>query len=68
MLPGPMLLTSEAVADALADVDSAAAPWGERYATFRERFCHCDDGHATQRVVDAVFAEAAATALIAAPG
>ncbi len=27
----------------------------EPYASFRRRFCSLDDGHAAQRVVDAVF-------------
>ncbi len=68
IVPGPLLTTSAQVADALADVEAAVAPWGERYAEFRERFCHRDDGHATERVVDLVFAEAGTAELIAAPG
>ena len=63
-----MPVTSAAVAEALADVEAAVAPHAARYAAFRERFCDHDDGRATERVVDAVFAEAAsASAVIAAP-
>jgi CDP-glycerol glycerophosphotransferase len=68
IVPGPMLTTSAQVAEALADVEAATAPWRERYTAFRERFCHHDDGRATERVVDLVFAEAGTAELIAAPG
>ncbi len=68
IVPGPMLMTTAQVADALEDLDATVAPWAERYAGFRQRFCQHDDGGATARVVDAVFAEAGAAALSAAPG
>jgi CDP-glycerol glycerophosphotransferase len=53
--PGPLLTTSAAVIAALADLDAVAAASAERYAAFRERFCHLDDGRASDRVLDAVF-------------
>jgi CDP-glycerol glycerophosphotransferase len=58
--PGPLLETSTALIDALADLDPATAPYAERYARFRETFCHLEDGHATERVLDLLFPSAAA--------
>ncbi|MGK4581220.1 CDP-glycerol glycerophosphotransferase family protein [Kitasatospora sp. HPMI-4] len=52
--PGPLLTTSDRLIDALAKVDTATAEHADRYAAFRERFCHLDDGGAAKRVVDAL--------------
>ena len=51
---GPLLRTTEEVLDALADVDGVRARYRDRYAAFQERFCHLEDGHAADRVLDAV--------------
>ncbi|MGY1823942.1 CDP-glycerol glycerophosphotransferase family protein [Geodermatophilus sp. SYSU D00079] len=53
--PGPLLSTSEELVDAIADLDAVAAAHAERYARFRETFCHLEDGHATERVLDLLF-------------
>jgi CDP-glycerol glycerophosphotransferase len=50
--PGPLLTTTGEVLDALADLPAVAASHAERYAAFRETFCHLEDGRATDRVVD----------------
>ena len=34
--------------------------YAERYADFRETFCHLEDGHATERVLDLLFPPATA--------
>ena len=49
--PGPLLETNEALLDALADLDAVTARHADRYAAFRERYCHLEDGHATERVL-----------------
>jgi CDP-glycerol glycerophosphotransferase len=49
--PGPLLRTSEEVVAALAGLDGHVAAYAERYAAFRERFCHLEDGRATERVL-----------------
>ena len=54
--PGPLLGTTDEVLDALADLDAIGERYAERYRLFRERFCHLEDGHASERVLDAVFA------------
>ena len=53
--PGPLLATTEEIADALNDLDAVVAAHAERYAAFRERFTPLDDGGAAERVVEAVF-------------
>ncbi|WP_236718555.1 bifunctional glycosyltransferase family 2 protein/CDP-glycerol:glycerophosphate glycerophosphotransferase [Actinoplanes sp. TFC3] len=50
--PGPLLMTSQDVVQALAEVAADPEAYrGEREA-FQARFCDLDDGRATQRVVD----------------
>jgi CDP-glycerol glycerophosphotransferase len=56
-LPGPAYSTLPQVASAIGahasgDVDLTACP---AYRTWRDRFSSLDDGHATERVIDAVF-------------
>ena len=50
--PGPLLATAEELTEALRDLPAVAAAHADRYARFRERFCHLEDGHATDRVVE----------------
>jgi CDP-glycerol glycerophosphotransferase len=54
---GPLLTTSEEVVEALRDVDVVRAQYKERYAAFQERFCHLEDGRASDRVLDLVLGE-----------
>lgn len=53
--PGPLVRTPEEVAAVLNRPEALAAEHEATYRAFRERFCHWDDGKASQRVVDAVF-------------
>jgi CDP-glycerol glycerophosphotransferase len=53
--PGPLVRTPAELAAALADLDTVADRYAERYEAFVARYCHLDDGHASERVVDAVF-------------
>lgn len=50
--PGPLVATMPELLDALGDLPALEARHAERYADFRERFCHLEDGHATERVAD----------------
>jgi CDP-glycerol glycerophosphotransferase len=54
--PGPLLRSSEELAEALRDVDGAVAGYADRYRAFAARFCEHDDGRAAARVVDRLFA------------
>ncbi len=60
--PGPMLQTSAEVLDALEDLPGVVDAYAERYRAFRARYCHLEDGHATDRVVERTLARAQATA------
>ncbi|RNL86129.1 CDP-glycerol glycerophosphotransferase family protein [Halostreptopolyspora alba] len=53
--PGPLLLESDDVIGALADIDGVAESYREKYRAFTDQFCPLDDGNAAARVVDRVF-------------
>lgn len=52
--PGPVADTQADLHAAFARLDSFASDYGVKYAAFKERFAPWDDGHATERVVDAL--------------
>jgi CDP-glycerol glycerophosphotransferase len=54
-MPGPVVLETGALAEALSDLPCLRGRWAERYAAFQQRFCHLEDGHASERVLDAVW-------------
>lgn len=56
--PGPVVRTSDEVIDAVARLTEVEAEYADRLAAFRERFGSLEDGHASDRVIDAVFTEA----------
>ena len=53
--PGPVVLQQEALAEALLDLPALAAAEAARYGRFVERWCALEDGHASERVLDAVW-------------
>src|SRR3954470_1604661 len=55
IVPGPLLRTTDDVADALRDIDGVQRAHAQRYDEFTRRFCELDDGHASARVVDRLF-------------
>jgi CDP-glycerol glycerophosphotransferase len=59
-VPGPVLRKTGELGEALRDVDAVAAEYAQRYEAFAASFCEYDDGRATERVVDRVFAEVVA--------
>ncbi len=54
-VPGPLLSTSAEVVAALADVDTAVAPYADAYKRFADTYCSLDDGRAGARVCDRLF-------------
>lgn len=56
--PGPLLETSQEVIDALGGLAAVVERHAARYARFRDRFCHLEDGRATDRVLNRIFAGA----------
>jgi CDP-glycerol glycerophosphotransferase len=55
--PGPLLSTTQDVLDALRGLGAVVDRHAEQYARFQERFCHLEDGHASDRVLERLFAE-----------
>jgi CDP-glycerol glycerophosphotransferase (TagB/SpsB family) len=58
--PGPLIGTSSELISTIADIDAVTAAHAERYARFRETFCHLEDGSATERVLDLILPSATA--------
>ena len=54
--PGPLLATSDQVVAALGDIDAVAAKYAAAHAAFTARFCPLDDGKASARACDRIFA------------
>ncbi|SOE01643.1 CDP-glycerol glycerophosphotransferase family protein [Blastococcus haudaquaticus] len=50
--PGPVVETMPELLDALHRVGATEERYADRYAAFRERYCHLEDGSATDRVID----------------
>ncbi|HEX3023457.1 MAG TPA: CDP-glycerol:glycerophosphate glycerophosphotransferase [Lachnospiraceae bacterium] len=54
-VPGPLLFTSDEVIDAIKNINTITEEYKERYEVFYEKFCGLEDGHASQKVAEAVF-------------
>ncbi|WP_405928651.1 CDP-glycerol glycerophosphotransferase family protein [Streptomyces griseus] len=56
--PGPLLVTTDEVAQALRDTGSLAARHADAYESFRRDYCDLDNGGAAARVADRLLADA----------
>ena len=54
--PGPLLSSIDDLTQAIADLERVSSACEAKYASFVERFCDLDDGHASERAVDALLA------------
>jgi CDP-glycerol glycerophosphotransferase len=54
--PGPLLRTTEDLAEALRDVEAVASKFRKRYDAFAKEHCSLNDGCAAERVVGRIFA------------
>ncbi|HEX3076395.1 MAG TPA: CDP-glycerol glycerophosphotransferase family protein, partial [Lachnospiraceae bacterium] len=54
-VPGPLLFTSDEVIEAIKNINTITEEYKERYEVFYEKFCGLEDGHASQKVAEAVF-------------
>ncbi len=52
--PGPIVLDAARLAETLLDLPRVAEEFGPRYQSFRDRYCHLEDGNATGRVLAAL--------------
>ncbi|MFJ9109078.1 CDP-glycerol glycerophosphotransferase family protein [Streptomyces sp. NPDC102283] len=55
--PGPLLVTTDEVAQALRDTGSLTARHADAYESFRRDYCDLDDGGAAARVADRLLAD-----------
>jgi CDP-glycerol glycerophosphotransferase len=53
--PGPLVTTTAELAAELNDLDGLRGRYAEAYDAFRQRYCHLDDGEATNRLIEQVF-------------
>jgi CDP-glycerol glycerophosphotransferase len=56
-VPGPLIKDQADLVPAILDAQSIRHEYDQKYRAFAQRFCPWDDGHATERVVDAVFGD-----------
>jgi CDP-glycerol glycerophosphotransferase len=54
-LPGPLLMSTDEVTDAIINIDNVQNEYAEKYDAFYDRFCNWDDGYATEKAVKKVF-------------
>ncbi|MFB6469126.1 CDP-glycerol glycerophosphotransferase family protein [Cytobacillus sp. Hz8] len=55
--PGPLLKTTDELITAMKSIEKVQEEYKEKYDQFYHQFCSLEDGHATERVVDAVLGE-----------
>ena len=55
-VPGPICRTQDALVQAILDLDGYWSRYHEAYSRWQHKFCVLDDGNASKRVVDAIFA------------
>lgn len=56
-LPGPLLMQTKEVIDAILNIDQVKDEFKERYKVFYNKFCKWDDGKASKKTVAEVFKE-----------
>ncbi len=54
-LPGPMLFDTEQVIDAIHHIEDIQKEYAHKYNKFCDKYCAWEDGHASEKVVNAVF-------------
>src|SRR5699024_10617889 len=54
--PGPLLFDTDEVIDSIINIDTVQEKYQQKYEAFYNKFCHLDDGQASKRVVDKLFA------------
>lgn len=54
-LPGPMLFETKEIIGSIRRIDEVNEEYQEKYDRFCKKYCSWEDGHATEKVVQAVF-------------
>lgn len=55
-LPGPLLFTTEEIIDAFGRIDEIEEEYRDKFDVFYEKYCSWEDGHASRKVANQVFA------------
>ena len=58
---GPVLRDQQQLTESLLDLSGLHSHYRQRYKDFTERYCHLDDGHASERVIAQLWPELAPT-------
>jgi CDP-glycerol glycerophosphotransferase len=53
--PGPLVTTAAELTAVLNDEESLRTSYAGAYDAFRTKYCHLDDGHASDRLIESVF-------------
>ena len=54
-VPGPLLMTTEEVIDAIKNIDSVFNNYKDTYEEFYNKFCQWDNGDASKNTVERIF-------------
>lgn len=54
-VPGPLLMTTEEVIDAIQNIDEMQLNYKSKYDKFYNKYCHWDNGQASEKTVKTVF-------------
>ncbi|MBQ2961920.1 bifunctional glycosyltransferase family 2 protein/CDP-glycerol:glycerophosphate glycerophosphotransferase [Methanobrevibacter sp.] len=54
-VPGPLLKTNDEVIEAINNIESIEREYEEKYDEFYNRFCHMDDGKASERIYNRIW-------------
>lgn len=53
--PGPLLMTTEDVVESITDIVGVTEKYKDKYNAFYDKFCQWDDGHASEKTIEAIF-------------
>ncbi|TWD83289.1 CDP-glycerol glycerophosphotransferase [Kribbella amoyensis] len=53
--PGPLVTTTGELTEALAEEEAVGRQHANAYEAFRTRYCHLDDGQASDRLIESIF-------------
>ncbi|MDY0409442.1 bifunctional glycosyltransferase family 2 protein/CDP-glycerol:glycerophosphate glycerophosphotransferase [Virgibacillus soli] len=54
-IPGPLLMTTDEVVEAILNIDTLSEKYEEKYKQFHDKYCMWDDGNAAEKTVQHVF-------------
>ncbi|QWC22606.1 CDP-glycerol glycerophosphotransferase family protein [Bacillus haikouensis] len=55
--PGPFVYNTEEIIEAVDNIEQIKQDYSEKYRAFLEKYCYLEDGKASKRIVDKIFAD-----------